>query len=246
MGNMVKKAVILAAGRGKRLIPLTNLIAKSLLPIDGRAMIEQIIERLECANFREIVVVKGYLGDQIVSFIEDLDPNPEIKFVDQEKPMGSADAIKKALHLMEGDFLVTASDSIFSCPYIKKLWDFHIERRCDASLSLKKIPREKIPSSSTVLMDDDGNILRIIEKPSEEEILSDVSSSPMYVFGPTVKAYMETMDVSERGEYEIQSVIQRMIDDGLRVKGLITRRWEHMTDIEDFLRLNFLYMEKIL
>lgn len=243
---MMKKAVILAAGRGRRLIPLTDLIAKSLLPVNAKAMIEQVIESLECANFKEIVVVKGYLGDQIVSFIKDLDPGPRIKFVDQEKPMGSADAIKRALHLMEGDFLVTASDSLFTSQHIKKLWDYHIEEGCDATLSLKRILRDRIPSSSTVLTDGEGNILKIIEKPRDEEILGDISSSPMYVFSPAVETYMETLNMSVRGEYEITSVIQEMIDDGLKVKGQVTRRWSHMTDVGDFLNLNFPYIKRVL
>ncbi|MDP6460104.1 MAG: hypothetical protein QF829_04860, partial [Candidatus Hydrothermarchaeota archaeon] len=75
-------------------------------------------------------------------------------------------------------------------------------------------------------------------------ILSDVASSPLYVFSEAIKEYLPKVARSRRGEYEIQDTIQRMIDDGLRVKGIISDSGIHLSTIEDFLMLNFDYMKR--
>jgi dTDP-glucose pyrophosphorylase len=66
----------------------------------------------------------------------------------------------------------------------------------------------------------------------------------LYVFREGIKEYLPKVKKSKRGEYEIQDAIQSMIDDGLRVKGVLSGSWIHLSDIRDFLRLNFGYTKR--
>lgn len=232
------KAIILAAGRGKRLKPLTDRIAKPLLPVNGKPIIERIIENLSFSGINEFNIVVGYLGEQIKFYLRERFPNLEISYSIQDKQLGTAHALQKT-ELPDSDFLVSASDSLFPLEYLKKFLKFH--SMGEITLALKRMSEEEILSSSTVKLD--GNIVRrIIEKPSMDEILSLIACAPLYIFPPEIRDYLKGMKKSKRGEYEIAQVIQRMIDDGFIARGIIAKEWIHMSDIDDFLRLNFPYL----
>jgi dTDP-glucose pyrophosphorylase len=239
------KAVILAGGRGKRLRPISNRIAKALIPYRGRPLIKELIQRLETLEPEEVIVVLGWLGEQVKEHLGSSTPGgTAITYVYQPSPRGTAHALMQAADLLEDNFLVSACDSLFPEEHLRELWEHHLSRGCDATLSLKIMELDEITSSSSVLMDRDGSISRIIEKPSEKEILSRYASSPLYVFSEAVKEYLPRVKRSVRGEYEIQDAIQLMINDGCRVRGVLSREWIHLSDIEDFLRLNFDYLKR--
>ncbi len=239
------KAVILAGGRGKRLKPITNFIAKALVPYRGKPIIHDLIQRVDSLEPEEVVIVLGWLGHQLREYLGSSTPRGvRIGYVYQGRPEGTAHALMQVIGRVEGDFLVSACDSLFPVEHLRELWSHHVSEGCDATLSLKVMPREEITSSSTVLLGRDGSISRIIEKPSEDEVLSSYASSPLYAFSNVVKDYLPQTRRSKRGEYEIQDAIQRMIDDGCRVQGVLSRKWIHLSDIEDFLKLNYDYLQR--
>ena len=233
-------AVILAGGLGKRLRPLTNNVPKAMLPINGRPVIDLIIENLRSAEITHFIVVIGYLGEQIRNHLK----KESIIFVKQEKPLGSGDALKSAISLVEGDFIVSASDTLLPVNHIKELIDLHLRENSDTTISLKKLSDMEIIDSSTVLLREDS-ILKIIEKPTREEILSNVSACPFYIFNDKIKDYLPWIKKSKRGEYELVDAIQLMIDDGLKVKGLLTKEWFHLSTLEDFQKPNFSYLDRV-
>lgn len=234
------KAVILAGGLGKRLRPLTDKVPKAMLPLHGRPIINLIIENLRSAEINNFIIVAGYLGEQIRQHLK----KENITFVKQEKPLGSGDALKCAISLVEGDFIVSASDTLLPVDHIKGLIDLHQREKSDATVSLKELSNKEIVDSSTVLLR--GNsILKIIEKPAREEILSNISACPFYIFNNKIKEYLPKIKKSERGEYELTEAIQLMIDDKLRVKGLLTKEWFHLSNLDDFMKPNFSYLNWI-
>lgn len=237
--------VILAGGKGKRLRPVTNWIAKALIPYRGKPIIEELIRRMEVLEPERIVVVVGWLGEQVKEYLGSSTPGgSKIEYVYQDTPMGTAHALLHASDLLKEDFIVSACDSLFPVGHLKELWSCHESEGCDATLSLKIMDKKDITSSSSVLLDSEGAISRIIEKPSEKEVLSRYASSPLYVFSEAVKEHLPRVKRSVRGEYEIQDAIQSMIDGGCRVKGVLSREWVHLSDIEDFLRLNYDYLQR--
>ncbi len=238
------KGIILAAGEGKRLHPLTRYVSKALLPICGRPAIEQVVESFRDLGISEIAIVIGHLGEQIRDFLGDGSRySVGLSYKVQEKPLGTANALLAAKDFITEDVLVAATDCLLPLPHLKQLLARHNQEECDATLSLKRLSRKEILSSATILCDSSWNILKIIEKPAPKEILSEVASSPYYLFIDVIKDYLPRVRPSGRGEYELADAIQMMIDDGLRVKGILSNEWKHLSDIDDFLRLNFPYLK---
>lgn len=230
------KAVILAAGAGKRLRPLTDYIPKPLLPIGGKPTIGEIVKNLGVLNLQEIIVVIGPEGNEIKRYLEKFEA--PISYVIQKPPMGTAHALSTAAKRIDGDVLVTAGDSVYPKSHYKALHAAFVEENLDAALSLKVLDKKRMRESSTVQMAKDGRILKIVEKPSEREILSDMACGPLHIFKECIKEYLKVKK-STRGEYELPDAMQTMIDDGLKVKGVVAEKWQHLSSIEDFVRMNF-------
>ncbi|OYT54860.1 MAG: hypothetical protein B6U72_01235 [Candidatus Altiarchaeales archaeon ex4484_2] len=239
-------AVILAAGRGRRLRPLTDELPKALLPVDGRPLLEQLIMNLSKAGIESFTLVVGFLGDLVVSFLkeEGLAGKLEIDFVYQREQLGSAHALRQ-VKLRGGDYLVSACDCLYPVGYLKKFLEFHFTGGQDITLALKKLSPEEMSESSTVLLEKD-KVTKIIEKPSREEFLSPIACAPLYIFPPGSEGFIQGVKKSKRGEYEITSVIQNMLDSGYGARGLQVKEWAHLSDTRDLLRLNFPYLKRLL
>ena len=237
------KAVILAGGMGKRLRPFTRAVPKALLPVEGKAVILHQIEALRSAGVEEILVVKGALGEKIERFLRR--HGVDASFVMQPSPLGSAHALSLALPHLEGEFIALACDYVFPGEHLRELLRVHRSARPVATLSLKRMGREEIKEASTVLLEH-GRVLRIVEKPREEEILSEIAAAPLYVFSEEARGFISSVELSPRGEYEIPTAIQEMIDSGLEVRGVLTERWAHLSRWQDLLTLNFPYLREFL
>jgi UTP-glucose-1-phosphate uridylyltransferase len=104
------KAVVLAAGEGRRLRPLTERWPKPILPIDGKPVIVTLLRELEEAGVEDVTVVIGHLGDQIRNLLDGFD----VRFAQQPEPLGSADALRCAVQAgARTPFLVTVADTVF-------------------------------------------------------------------------------------------------------------------------------------
>jgi dTDP-glucose pyrophosphorylase len=231
------KAVILAAGAGKRLRPLTDYIPKPLLPAGTSSpVIGEIVKNLKTLEIQEFIVVIGPKGHEIKKYLKRFDI--PVSYMTQKKPLGTAHALAAAAEKIDGDVLVTAGDSVYPKSHYKALYSAFIKEDLDAALSLKVLDRRQMIESSTVKMGKDGRILRVMEKPSDEEILSGIACGPLHIFKDIIKDYLKVKK-SKRGEYELADSIQMMIDDGLKVKGVVAKKWGHLSSIEDFVRMNF-------
>jgi N-acetyl-alpha-D-muramate 1-phosphate uridylyltransferase len=108
-------AVVMAAGEGRRLRPLTERWPKTLLPIDGRPVMATLLRELASAGFREATIVVGYLGEQVQALIGDGSGfGLSIHYAEQPEALGSADAVGRALAAgAEPPLLVTAADTVY-------------------------------------------------------------------------------------------------------------------------------------
>jgi UTP-glucose-1-phosphate uridylyltransferase len=105
------EAVVIAAGEGRRLRPLTERWPKPILPIDGKPVIATLLRELEAAGIERSTVVVGHLGDQIRRLLAGL----EIRFAEQPEPLGSADAVRRAVEVgARPPFIVTAADTVYA------------------------------------------------------------------------------------------------------------------------------------
>lgn len=135
------KAMILAAGLGTRLKPLTDTLPKALLPINGKPILERLILKLKAAGFREIVINIHHLGDQIIDFLQANDNfGVKIKISDERNYLlDTGGAIKQAAKYLQGDkpFLVHNVD-IISDVDLNALYEHYLETTPLATLLVSK------------------------------------------------------------------------------------------------------------
>jgi CTP:molybdopterin cytidylyltransferase MocA len=105
------EAVVIAAGEGRRMRPLSDRWPKPLLPIDGRPVIATLLRELEAAELAPVTVVVGHLGEQIRRLLRGLD----VRFSEQPKPLGSADAVRRAIAAgARPPLVVSVADTAFT------------------------------------------------------------------------------------------------------------------------------------
>lgn len=245
------QAVILTAGRGTRLKPLTDFVPKPLLPIDGKPVLQCVIESMKDAGIDDLLIGTGHGSEMLKRFVDTLHLDRVRYFSCDDETGGMLSGLGAASSLLNQDFLLTASDTIFPAKYVRQMLNAHERRRPAASLSISDLGcARRLVGRSVVGMSADGRVNRIVEKPTFAEIFSTLVSTPLYTLSPIIFEYIPRVQLSSRGEYELQSALQLMIDDGLFVQGVMhvawndLSQWQMLNDCYDFLRLNFSYLQK--
>jgi dTDP-glucose pyrophosphorylase len=237
------KAIILAAGIGRRLQPLTEIMPKPMLPINGHPIIKQTLKVLSEHNISQVMIVTGYQQKKLRNFIDSVNCyNLEVKYIDQGEPRGTGDALLKARKFIDTRVIILAADTLFSAEHISGIQKFHEETGSDATLCLKRVSQKSISRTSSVKLTNTGRITEIIEKPKAEQAPSNLAAALLHIYEPIVVDYLSKISISDRGEYELTDAIKMMIDDGRAISGKEFTTPPDMTDINDFLRLNFPYM----
>jgi len=149
------QAVILAAGEGKRLRPLTRSRPKALIPVGNRPVIDYVIDALLACGIREIIVVVGYRKEQVIRHLNTLDEQVEV--VVQEKQLGTAHALLQAKDLLKGRFLVLPGDNFINSASIARIRDVR------NAVLVKEHP---YPSNFGVVVTRRGFVTSIVEKPA--------------------------------------------------------------------------------
>lgn len=138
-GPKIRKAFILAAGLGTRLMPLTNDLPKALVPYKGKPMIENVIAKLVEAGINEIIVNVHHFADKMDDYFSQREGAGNITLIHEKQILGTGGAIKNAEEFLSDaeDFLVYNTD--VDCDIeIDKFCDFHFERKGIASLCVQK------------------------------------------------------------------------------------------------------------
>ena len=244
------RAIILAAGEGSRLRPLTKAVPKALLPVGGGPIIEKIIELLIGSGLQEFVVVIGHLGEKIKYYLGDGSSRGiKINYLYQDERLGSGDALSRAQNRVDGNFLVTACDTLFLREEITVMLSAFDPQKFDVLVGLREFsPKDigRMSARSTVKVDKYGFVQQIIEKPEPGKELSNTSAAPIFLFTPKIWPYLDSLEVSGNDKYELASAIQNLISDGLKVKGHLLSYSRDITYPEDILKENFPYLRPYL
>jgi bifunctional UDP-N-acetylglucosamine pyrophosphorylase/glucosamine-1-phosphate N-acetyltransferase len=237
------QAVILAAGKGSRLHPLTLKRSKAMIPILGKPMVERVLETLVDNGARDVIMVVSREDEEIRRhFQEESCIEADIRFVEQEQRLGMANALNLAASLIQEPFVMSACDNLTPPQHVADLIATHRQAGALATLSLMEIDRS-LAGRTGVVEWRDGLVWRIVEKPKPEEAPSNISSLPLYVFEPQILAYLPEVQLSPRGEYELQDAIQMLIARHGRVTGAFTTHRLQLTNAADLLALNRHYLE---
>jgi len=221
---MIRSAVLLAAGFGKRQRPYTDVTPKPLLPVNGRPTLDFVLCAVAKTGVERVCVVTNHLEEQIFAFVGDGSKwNLAVCFSHQIELRGNGDALLS----VPNDFahnesvMVVATDYILEEDALLALVHAHENSRADIVMSLKKCPPEELSARSSVEVDSNWRVSRIIEKPKREEIMSPYAASILFILPPQIWDYLAKVLPSDRGEIEMQSAIDSMIRDGFSAVGVL-------------------------
>ena len=152
----------MAGGLGTRLEPFTKVLPKPLIPIDGKPIINHIMESFKNSGSNTFYITLNYKSKILKSYFEELKHKYKIFFLEEKKPLGTAGALFLLKNRIAINFFVTNSDIILNTDYID-LYNFHIESKNDITLVVAAKEYE-IPYGSCEISSN-GNLLKINEKP---------------------------------------------------------------------------------
>ncbi len=203
------KAVILVAGEGTRMRPLTTSCPKVMLPVANRPMLEHIVTSAISAGVDGFVFITGYQEETIIEhFGNGSEWNTSIEYVHQEKQLGTANAIGYARGHVKDTFLVLNGDMLINPSHISSL----LERKEDAVLTVKQVDN---PTQFGVIATEGDRVVSIVEKP--EVPPSDLANAGIYLFNETIFDMIDRTELSRRGEYEITRSIELLLEEGADV-----------------------------
>lgn len=240
-GEMMK-ALVLAAGHGKRLLPYTHSAPKHMLPIANKPLLQYSIEQLANAGIKEIGLVVGYKKEQIMDYFGDGSKfGLKITYIEQKERLGISHAIQTAKSFVKNEpFVVLLGDNLFM-DSLSELLAEHQKSGAEASIGIHEV---EDPRAFGVAVIENGKIRKIIEKP--EKPPSNLATVGIYFFSsPKVFDIIAAQKPSKRGEYEIADTLQAMIDHGFSVNPIkITKRWKDTGKKEDMLEANKTILEE--
>lgn len=190
----MKTAILLASGRGERMMPLTKNAPKPLLKISGKPMIEYAIDLLISHGIQEIGINLFYMGDQIKKHLGDgKQYGVKITYVIEPFLTGTAGGVKTVAKTLKvsDPFFAISSDILMNFP-LDKVYKFHVQHGGIATLCCYWRPKESVYKSGVILFDKKTKrINKFLERPkTEEEIISQWVNSSVYVFNPQILDYI--------------------------------------------------------
>jgi len=237
--------VILAAGKGRRLKPLTHKLPKALAPVVNMPIIERIIRDFMAAGAGEFIIVVSYPDGPIRDYLtQEADLGVTLRFAYQKEKLGMAHALMAAGNLVTSPwFMTVACDNLYPLEHLKGIIEHWRGSKSDAVLSLMKVPLAEVYSNAIVKVER-GRIRRIVEKPKKGEVFSRIISLPLYLLPQEVLQFLPQTPRSPRGEYELQNSIQWLIESGFNVQGVLTSERYNLTTLDDLIFINKVYLEK--
>jgi bifunctional UDP-N-acetylglucosamine pyrophosphorylase/glucosamine-1-phosphate N-acetyltransferase len=226
------QAVILAAGEGTRMRPLTYTRPKVMLPVANRPILEHLMEELAKAGIDEAVLVVGYRDETIRNHFGQEWNGVKIKYATQRKQLGTADALKSASHLLENEFLMLNGDAIVGSHDIREILNAGTEEGYMA-LAVREVPN---PQDFGVIVVESGYVRKILEKP--ESPPSNLINAGVYFFTKDILRYVEATKPSVRGEYEVTDSITMAIAEGVKFVPVKIKEWLDVGYPWDLLRAN--------
>lgn len=237
------QGVILAAGKGSRLQPITLARSKAMLPILGKPIVERVMEDLAANGVDDFILVVSPDDRHITRYFRrESEIEADVRFVYQPERLGMANALLCAAPLITGDFILSACDNLISAKHVGRMMEiWQTPPHSNAVLTLMPAEPGRLGSVGIVEMDGPW-VTRIVEKPPLEEAPSNISSLPLYCFSPRILDYLPEVRLSPRGEYELQDAIQMLIERDGRVRGVTVERRLTLTSPADLLALNRHYL----
>ena len=225
---MSMPAVVMAAGLGTRLRPLTNEAPKPVLPIDGRPVLGTLLRELAAADCVDVVVVTGHLAEQVERLVGDGAAfGVSARTVRQPSPDGSADAVRRAG--VDPPYLVLAADTVFRPGDIGRFVTAFAGGAAGAIAVRRGAGKDPIG------VDETGRVTRVVAPEGE------LTGAPLWAVGAEVHEGL----CLDRPPYELGNAFQRAIDAGHVIRAVPIGPTRDLTTTLDLLLENFPYLTAI-
>jgi UDP-N-acetylglucosamine diphosphorylase / glucose-1-phosphate thymidylyltransferase / UDP-N-acetylgalactosamine diphosphorylase / glucosamine-1-phosphate N-acetyltransferase / galactosamine-1-phosphate N-acetyltransferase len=222
------QAVVMAAGEGRRLRPLTERYAKPVLPIDGRPVVVTLLHELAVAGLAPLTVVTGHLAEQVEALLAGFDF--ELRFARQPEAHGSADAVARAN--VEPPYVVAGADTVFAPGDVGRF-----VAGCagyDGAIAVRRDPPPNPPHRSAVRVQD-GLVTRVLDA----DATNPLAGAPLWFLGEALGVHLTDLPGPP---YELAQAFQRAVDAGARVAGVEIGKTRNLTFPLDLVAENFPYV----
>ena len=210
------KAVLLAAGEGLRLLPITATRPKHLIRVGGKPILEHCLDALKANGVTDAVIVTHYMGDAIRAYFGDGSKfGFKLEYVEQMAVLGTGNAAGIAEPFVDGDFLLVYGDLLFSAEAVKNVLYSYQTGNADAAMAV--VPVDKPESYGIIEFKKDKSVKRIVEKPNREKAPSNLANAGLYVFGKALFDALRRVKRSVRGEWELTDAVSLMAKGGRTV-----------------------------
>lgn len=190
------KAMLLCAGFGIRLKPLTDSVPKPLVRIAGFALIHDTLLHLHSQGVDTVVVNGSWMADLIEDYLNNTDLPLKTLFQREKDPLGTAGAVREALPILGEEFLVVYGDNLTRQP-VAPLMDLH--RRLNSEVTIALAPTGEPSTKGIVLTEPGGRISHFREKPPDEVSQSNLANSGLYICRSSAVEHLQRGDFSDFG-----------------------------------------------
>ena len=216
------QAVVLAAGRGTRLRPLTEDKPKALVEVNEKPIIEDVFDNLLEIGTTELVVVVGYMQEKIIEQYGDSYEGVPITYAHQREQLGLAHAILQAEPHVDDDFVLMLGDNIFRAN-LGDVVNRQREDRADAAFLVEQVPYEEASRYGVLDTNEYGEIVEVMEKPDDPP--SNLVMTGIYTFTPAIFHACHLVQPSDRGEYELPDAIDLLLQSGRIIDAIRMNGW---------------------
>ncbi len=230
---MIKNALILAAGKGTRMWPLSENIPKPLLPLGGLPIIERQIQELMKVGVEEVHILIGYRMKEICDYLDNAELDVNIHYIVQEQQNGTGHAVNQAKGKISGDFYCLNGDLIINAENLMILR----ENEGELTMMVTKVPDS---SNFGVVESKNGHLISIIEKGIGGE---GMINAGIFLFNEKIFSAIDGIEKSIRGEYELTDALESIANQihVINYQGFwkdIGNPWDLITTNEEYMKNN--------
>jgi len=209
------KGMILAAGEGKRLRPLTRYLPKPMLPLAGRPLLEHIITHLRDCGITRLAINLHHMPEAVMGYFGDGGRwGVSLRYSVEEQLLGSAGGVKRLQSFFDDTFLLYYGD-VYTQTDLRPMIELHRRSGAAATMGLYRVPDPW--NRGIVQLDGAGTIIKFVEKPPREQVFSDLANAGIYVLEPEVLDLIPEGQVWDFGH----DVFPAMLAQDIHVAGYI-------------------------
>ena len=210
------KAVLLAAGAGERLMPITATRPKHLIKIGGKPILQFCLEAAKRAGIDEAIVVTHYMGEAIRGYFGEGEKlGLKITYVEQKAILGTGNAAEVAEPYVDGDFVLIYGDLLFGQDAVIQVLSQFKKGKTAAVMGV--VPVDRPENYGIIEQDSEGKVKRLVEKPAAGKAPSNLANAGIYAFSKDVFDQIKQTKASIRGEWELTDAITMLAKEGKTV-----------------------------